>query len=177
MFATGGRNATAYNSRDPTDLNNLVTAVDSLRADGGGDCHEYGMAGILKCLHTRIYPSIPVLALGHGSHIVVLTDAGSKDRRECMDQAIAEARAKRIPVHFLLSSTGCLLPSTAATYMEVAEETGGVVVENTLDFKTLTMFIHRLIELQRADSGPYLNRGRGKRSVLTNLMPEQLSSL
>ena len=166
LFATDGRLATAYNSRDPTDLSNLVTAVDSLRARGGGDCHEYGMAGILKCLHTRIHPSIPVLALGHGSHIIVLTDAGSKDRRECMDQAIAEARRKGIPVHFFLSSSGCLNPSTAATYMEVAEKTGGVVVENTLDFEALTMFIHRLAELQtRADSGPYRNRGRGKRSI------------
>jgi len=170
LFATDGRNATAYSSRDPTDLNNLVTAVDSLRAHGGGDCHEYGMAGILKCLHTHIHPSIPVDALGRGSHIVVLTDAGSKDRRECMDQAIAEARAKVIPVHFFLSSTGCLSPSTAATYKQVAEETGGVVVENTLDFEALTMFIHRLTELQRrADSGPYRNRGRGKRSISPSL--------
>ena len=146
LFATGGRLAAAYSSRNLTDLNNLVTAVDSLSAHGGGDCHEYGMAGILKCLHTRIHPMIPIYALGHGSHIVVLTDAGSKDRRECMDQAIAEARAKKIPVHFFLSSTGCLNPSTAATYKQVAAETGGVVVENTLDFKALTMFIHRLTE-------------------------------
>ena len=172
MYATDGRSATAYDSRDPTDLDNLVAAIDRLRALGGGDCHEYGMAGILKCLHTYIRPDIPIFALGHGSHIIVLTDAGSKDRRECMNQAIAEARAKGIPVHFFLSSTGCLSPNTAATYKQVAAETGGVVVENTLDFEALTMFVHRLTELQRrSDSGPNLNRGRGKRSISPS--PEQ----
>ena len=172
MLATDGRNAAAYNSRDPTDLNSLVAAINRLRAHGGGDCREYGMAGILKCLHIRIHPSIPIFALGHGSHIIVLTDAGSKDRRECMDQAIAEAQAKGISVHFFLSSSGCLSPTTAATYKQVANETGGVVVENTLDFEALTMFIHRLTELQRrANSGPNLNRGRGKRSISPS--PEQ----
>ena len=170
MFATDGRNATAYNSRDQTDLDNLVAAINRLRARGGGDCHEYGMAGILKCLHTYI-PRFPIFALGRGSHIIVLTDAGSKDRKQCMNQAIAEARAKEIPVHFFLSSSSCLSPNAAATYKQVAAETGGVVVENTLDFEALTMFIHRLTELQRTDSGPTLNRGRGKRSISPS--PEQ----
>ena len=172
LLATDGRSATAYSSRDPTDLNSLAAAISRLRARGGGDCREYGMAGILKCLHTHIHPDIPIVALGHGSHIIVLTDAGSKDRRECMNQAIAEAQAKGIPVHFFLSSSGCLNPNTEATYKQVANETGGVVVHNTLDFEALTMFIHRLIEQQRrANSGPNLNRGRGKRSISPS--PEQ----
>ena len=160
----GGKLATAYNSRNPAELNQLVSAIDSLRAHGGGDCHEYGMAGILKSLHTRIHPSIPVLALGDGSHIIVLTDAGSKDRSECKNQAIAEARAKGIPVHFFLSSSGCLRPHTAATYKQVADETGGVVVENAVDFEALTMFVHRLAEIPRTVNNNPGSR-RGKRSI------------
>ena len=164
LITAGGKHATAYNSRDPADLNKLVTAIDSLRARGGGDCHEYGMAGILKSLHTNISPAIPVPALGDGSHIIVLTDAGPKDRSECKNQAIAEARRKKIPVHFFLSYSGCLRSHTAAEYKEVADATGGVVVENAVDFEALTMFIHRLTELQKKVIN-FPNRNRGKRSI------------
>lgn len=168
----GGKLATAYNSRNLTELNQLVSAIDSLRARGGGDCREYGMAGILKSLHTHIHPSIPVPALGDGSHIIVLTDAGSKDRSACKNQAIAEAQAKGIEVHFFLSSSGCLTPHAAATYKQVAVETGGVVVENAVDFEALTMFVHRYIELQRkASNNP--GSSRGKRSISQTTSTEQ----
>lgn len=151
----GGKPATAYSSRNLTELNQLVTAVADLPARGGGDCHEYGFAGILKAMHSKYtvtpFPSISFQfdALGGGSHVIVVTDAPSKDSDHCITSAIKEAKAKDITVHFFLSSSGCIHTHTPAPrYTQIAEETNGIVVKSSIDFLALTKFVQKLVEQQ-----------------------------
>ena len=58
-----------YTATSETELDQLLTDVNALSADGGGDCPELAMTGMLNALN---------LSSVQG-HIIVLTDAGPKD--------------------------------------------------------------------------------------------------
>ena len=148
----------------------MVKAIDNLDARGGADCREYGMAGILKSLHSQI-PQTKVHALGAGSHVIVLTDAGSKDRIECKEQAINESHKRSITVHFFLSPSDCLsTPAAADAYEQVANETGGVVVKTAEDFQSIAWFVMKYTNLQTI---PNVSPGSGRRKRQTLLTTEQ----
>lgn len=174
----GGKPATAYNSRNLTELNQLVAAIASLPARGGGDCHEYGFAGILKAMHTKYtvtpFPhfSFQFDALGGGSHVIVVTDAPSKDLDHCIASAIKEAKAKGITVHFFLSSSGCIdAHRPAPRYIQIAEETNGIVVESSIDFSALTQFVQKFVEQKVRLKPPSVTppSSRGKRLALLSV--------
>ena len=152
-----------------------MTAIADLPAHGGGDCHEYGFAGILKAMHAKYtvtpFPhfSFEVDALGEGSHVIVVTDAPSKDSGHCSTSAIKEAKAKGITVHFFLSSSGCITARRPASkYIQIAEQTNGIVVESSIDFSALTQFVQKFVEQQVRSKLPSLAppSSRGKRSAL-----------
>ena len=172
-----GKPAKAYSSRNRTELSELVSAVDALPATGGGDCHEYGFAGILKAMHTQYEIEVPpefgggsfsLNALEKHSHIIVVTDAPSKDSPHCITSAIDEAKEKDITVHFFLSNRGCIRshgPATinygpATNYLNIAEQTNGIVIESSIDFSALAQFVQKLVEQKELSAVSAPTRGK-----------------
>ena len=123
--------AKRYDSYEIDELNELKTDVEAIRPNGGGDCPELGMEGILRALRLS----------SENSHVIVLTDAGCKDYEE-KDTVISTAVALNTKVHFFFSRTGC--DTDFPYYREVQHATGGVSVDSIEDFDSLTLFITEL---------------------------------
>ena len=110
-----------YFSNNITQLRELEQAVNALNAHAGGDCPELGMTGILNAL----------VLVNPDSNIIVLTDASPKDL-EKKQQVIDKANEVKNSVHFFLARDGC---GDFTPYMEVANATEGIVVNEISDFE------------------------------------------
>jgi len=119
-----------YLSNDIDQLHALELAVDNIVADGGGDCPEYGMIGILNALSLS----------DTDSNVIVLTDAGAKDAHR-QGEVITRANELRVSVHFFLSSSGC---GDFTPYRQVASATDGIVVNQIDDFEAFAEFADRV---------------------------------
>ena len=75
------------------------------------------------------------------SHVIVLTDAGSKDFAR-KTQVISTATSQNIKIHFFFSRRGC--GGDFQHYREVQRSTGGVSVSTIESFDSLTLFITQL---------------------------------
>ena len=117
-----------YSSTDVAELEALETAVNALTAGGGGDCPELGMIGILNGLSLS----------RKRSNVIVLTDAEPKDIGR-KDEVIQMANQLENAVHFFLSNDGGGCGDLTA-YIEVANATGGVVVNSITDFEVFAQF-------------------------------------
>ena len=115
-----------YASNNLNELAELEQAVDALRAGGGGDCPELGMTGILNALSL----ANPI------SNVIVLTDASPKDE-DRKEEVINEAIKKENSIHFFLSRSGC---GNFTPYLDVANETYGIVVNQINDFEAFVEF-------------------------------------
>ena len=121
-----------YNSYDIEDLRQLKHDVDHIIADGGGDCREPGMAGILRAIRMS----------GEDSNIIVLTDASCKDC-EKSQQVVDRAKKMNIKIHFFFSGLGCGLDKFPNyTYVQLATE--GINVTTIESFQSLVRFISKL---------------------------------
>ena len=119
-----------YSANSLSELTALEQAVNALRANGGGDCPELGMTGILNALSL----SNPL------SNVIVLTDASPKDG-DRRDEVIRAAFEKETSIHFFLSRTGC---GNFTPYLDVARETFGIVVNEISAFEAFSEFAARV---------------------------------
>lgn len=115
-------------------LNNFTTAVNNLTANGGGDCPEFGMRGLLLALDQLkgLHPIAASL-----SQIILVTDAGALNDSLYID-VISNATALGVVVHELLIRGDC---SGFGSYPIIANVTGGIQVDNLDDFDVVTNFV------------------------------------
>ena len=115
-----------YSSTNVDELQALVEAVNATTAEGGGDCPELGMTGILNALN-----------LSHpDSNVIVLTDAAAKDINRT-EEVIQAAKELRNAIHFFISTPFC---DNVTEYLEVANATDGIVVNTITDFEAFAQF-------------------------------------
>ena len=130
--------------------------MNALDAHDGGDCPELGMTGILNAL-ALVNPD---------SNVIVLTDASPKDVSK-KQQVIDKANEVRNSIHFFLSRDGC---GNFTPYMDVANETEGIVVNQISDFEAFAEFADEVGRFKLAD-----DENRFKRQILQNCITFSLS--
>ena len=113
--------------------------MNAIYAHGGGDCPELGMTGILNAL-ALVNPD---------SNVIVLTDASSKDVTK-KQQVIDKANEVRNSIHFFLSRSGC---GDFSPYLDVANETQGIVVNQISDFEAFAEFADKVGRFTLEGSG------------------------
>ena len=118
-----------YDAQNTASRQQLLDDVNALFANGGGDCPELGMAGIINALSLS-FPD---------GQLIVLTDAPAKDSHRA-DEVIQAAFRLGVRVHFVFTP-GCIVGNIDAIYARVARETGGLSVFGLDDLETLSMAI------------------------------------
>ena len=148
--------AAKYFSNNITQLRELEEAVNALYAHSGGDCPELGMTGILNALEL----------VNPDSNVIVLTDASPKDV-DRKQQVIDKANELKNSVHFFLARDGC---GDFTPYLDVANETEGIVVNEISDFEAFAQFAEEVGRFTLEDSG-----SRRKRQTSENCATFSLS--
>ena len=123
-----------YSSTNLTELMALEAAVEALIADGGGDCAELGMTGTLNALGLS----------NPESNVIILTDAEPKDSN-LTRMVIDTAKQLRNSVHLFLSDPSC---GDTDPYIEVANETNGIIVYSIVDFEAFADFADAALTFQ-----------------------------
>ena len=126
LWSTGVGDPQIYSASNVTELTALEVAVNAIRANGGGDCPELGMTGILNALSLA----------NPESNVIVLTDASPKDV-DRTQEVIDRATQLQNSIHFFLSRDGC---GDFSPYLEVANATFGIVVNRIDDFEAFAEF-------------------------------------
>ena len=116
-------------------LGQFTTAVNALTATGGGDCPEFGMAGLILALDQ--ISALPTLAASL-SQVILVTDASSQEDFRSAE-VITQALALGVPIHELLIRTGCGV--NFGSLPAVATATGGIQVNSLADFNVITNFV------------------------------------
>ena len=129
LWSTGVGDPQIYSASNVTELTALEVAVNAIRANGGGDCPELGMTGILNALSLA----------NPESNVIVLTDASPKDV-DRTQEVIDRATQLQNSIHFFLSRDGC---GDFSPYLEVANATFGIVVNRIDDFEAFAEFADR----------------------------------
>ena len=119
----------------------LLTDVNGLYADGGGDCPEYGMIAILKA--NELLNGIQSKQAKDGQHhIIVLTDASAKDDYLYQNVIgnINDESNVDVTVHFFFSGFGC---PGFGNYSNIADATDGITVSqiNAASFPSFVEYI------------------------------------
>ena len=152
-----------YDARDATARQQLLVAVNALSANGGGDCPELGMAGIINALGLS-YPE---------GQLIVLTDASALDSSRT-DEAIEAAFMLGVKVHFAFTGTaGC--GSGYPFYDRVASETGGFRVYGLTNLDTLSNAVNTArVNFREADepAGSNLTSVGDCRAIHVSLLTE-----
>ena len=115
-------------------LPQFTAAVDALTATGGGDCPEFGMAGLLLALDQ--ISALPTLSAAL-SQVILVTDASSIDDFRSAE-VITQALVLGVPIHELLIRNGC---PGFGNFPAIATATGGIQVNNLADFNVITNFV------------------------------------
>ena len=115
-----------YDTEFVVDLVSMRDDILDLRADGGGDCAEYGMNGLLETLMSRHPNGLETMT--EGSQMILITDAIEKDT-SLVETVISQAFRRKVCIHLFLSESGC--GGDFSNYVRVATETGGRVVRGT----------------------------------------------
>ena len=121
-------------------INDLLNDVAELRANGGGDCPEYGLTGIIRTLQLFYNTSYATMKYTESHNIIVLTDAGAKEIYDV--EEIRSYIKSRIKINFFFSgSNGC--GSMYPIYRNIADlvPEGGLVVEQ-INQEGLQQFIN-----------------------------------
>ena len=140
---------------DVKGVNDLINDVDSLTADGGGDCPEYGMTAIIKTI--ELIDGIQRNEVQNsGKHnIIVLTDASAKDDDlyETVINKANSADAPSVTVHFFYSGGGCS-DVGFGHYEDVKNATGGYSVNqiNAENFLQFVSFISSSYEIEKRNT-------------------------
>ena len=115
--------AEVFDTFEAVDLRKMRDSISALRANGGGSgCGEYAFRGINETLFTTFYG---INTMGDGSQMIVITDELAQEPH-LADSIIAEARRRRVCIHFILSELLC--GQNYSIFEKVANETGGRVL-------------------------------------------------
>ena len=147
--------AKKYSSNNVEELQELEEAVNAIYAHGGGDCPELGMTGTLNALDL----------VNPDSNVIVLTDASPKDV-EKKQQVIDKANEVRNSIHFFLARSGC---GDFTPYLNVANETEGIVVNEISDFEAFAEFAERVGRFTLENSGSKRKRQVSENCVMFSL--------
>ena len=124
-------------------VNELLVDVDNLRADGGHDCPEFGMTGILKTI--ELLDGIRDVTEQTKHNIIVLTDASARDDnlyQTVINKANSQSGTQRdISVHFFYSGGGCV--DGFGHYEDIKSATNGFSVNqiNAANFRQFVDFV------------------------------------
>lgn len=135
----------------------LLQNVNSLIANGGGDCPEYGMTGILKAMDLINNVDNTFVRVTGRHNIIVLTDASAKDN-SLYQQVINTAIEKGNPmvtIHFFYSGSGC--SDGFGNYDNIKNATNGQSV-NQIDAANFQTFVDYIVALRSATFSPPTNR-------------------
>ena len=121
-----------YSATSETELDQLLTDVNALSPDGGEDCPELAMTGMLNALD---------LSSVQG-HIIVLTDAGPKDIN-LTSEVISRATELQVTIHFSLSTPLC---SDGSDFYSISKATGGIVIEDLISLDALSDHLNRFFK-------------------------------
>jgi hypothetical protein len=108
--------------------NDLLNDINGLDANGGGDCPEYGMTGILKALELLDGINNPDVQDEGRHNLIVLTDASAKDD-SLYQTVLNNANVMNKPnviMHFFYSGVGC--SNNFGHYETIKNATGGFSV-------------------------------------------------
>ena len=115
-----------YDAQDATSRQQLLAAVNALSANGGGDCPELGMTGIINALG---------LSFPEGQ-LIVLTDASALDTSRT-GEVIDAAFQLGVRVHFAYrDANGC--GAGYPFYDQVANATGGFSIYGLTNLDALS---------------------------------------
>jgi hypothetical protein len=125
---------------DPSELNSFITAVQDLRASGGGDFPEFALDGMLQGLQvTQLINNVATDLMIAGSQMIVLTDALSK-RPEIADTVIAEANMRGVCIHhFIAPVSGSIRALSDGIYERIAAETSGLLLPDYSNFQLASL--------------------------------------
>ena len=133
-------------------VNDLLTDVNSLTADGGADCPEYGMTAILAAIDLIDGINKDSVQTQGKNNIIVLTDASAKDDslyQSVIDAANAQDKPD-VTIHFFYSGSGC--EDGFGHYEDIKNATEGVSV-NQIDAANFQIFADFITESYDSDSG------------------------
>ena len=152
-------------------VNDLLTDVNSLTANGGADCPEYGMTGILAAIDLIDGINRQTVQEQGKHNLIVLTDASAKDD-SLYQNVIAAANAQDKPdvtIHFFYSGSGC--SDGFGHYEDIKNATGGVSV-NQIDADNFQQFADFITGSYDSDSSK-----RKKRNIPDSCQYFQISHL
>lgn len=107
-------------------INDLLSDVAQLAANGGGDCPEYGLTGIIRTL--QLFYNTSYTRPRHRHNIILLTDAGAKEVYN-VEELLSYVHSE-VNINFFFSgSGGC--GSSYPQYRAIADlpREGGIIVE------------------------------------------------
>lgn len=133
---TGGE----YTETVISNLQSFEEAVKSLSANGGGDYPEYSLRAMLDALNYSFddqYDEEPFQPMSHGSEMIVLTDATSKEE-ELERTVIEKAKEQEVSINFIRSNDNREGFDSYSVYVNIARETNGVdYVDNSFAWSIL----------------------------------------
>ena len=118
-----------YDANSKAELSQLLSDVNRLSPNGGDDCPELAMTGILNALS---------LSSSQG-HIIVLTDAGPKDSN-LKNRVLLRAFELQVSIHFSFTPPLC---SDGSDFYEISKATGGIVIEDLTSLDALSSYLNR----------------------------------
>ena len=157
--------AVRYDATNATSRQEFLAAVDALDANGGGDCPELGMTGIINALG---------LSFPEGQ-LIVLTDASALDSSRT-DEAIQAAFMLGVKVHFAFTDEGGC-GEGYPFYDRVADETDGFRVYDLTNLETLSYAVQTTrVTFNEADesAGFNLTSVSGCKAIHVSLLTENI---
>ena len=137
-------------------LEKFGSAVLNLAASGGGDLPEYAFSAMLEALSYSFIDEYGELfiPMHFNSEMIVITDAESK-LPELRSTVIQKAKAQGININFIQNTV------PGSYYTDVANETGGIIYEESVPSWSILNFYNRLsaagsiTERKRRDLSPH----------------------
>ena len=115
----------AFTAGEVTD--NFEAAVRGLTANGGGDYPEYAFSAMLEALEYSFIDEYGELftPMHFNSEMIVITDATSL-LPHLGNTVIETAKAQGVSIHFILNYV------PGSYYADIADETGGIIYEESV---------------------------------------------
>ena len=114
-------------------MNEFVNHIGELKANGGGDCEEYALNGMLSAIQDGPEDESPMF---------VFTDAPPKDdTKDNVESLLALAKLSGITINFFIQETCAKGDSEFKNFKELASKTGGSYLPmNASELKRMANF-------------------------------------
>ena len=143
-------------------VNELITAVDGIRATGGWDCPEFGFDGMINALYED--PR-------WGSPLYVFTDAPPKDANEENKETVRVlAEDLGITVNFFAAKTSCGAAADQQPFKDVVEAYGGQYLSlDSAELSKMAKFTSSSLDGTATVGSGKSGTARRKRRATTNI--------